>query len=96
MSKINLNTLKRIIREEIESLNEGADHDSASKIMGAATKLLGAIESFKESASEKAKAELGGNLDGLEQILNRIVAPPMQYVDATKPSAQKVTLKAQK
>ena len=96
MAKITLQTLKKIIREEVTTLREGADHDTASKVMSAATKLLGAIEAFKESASEKAKAEMGTNLDGVEQLLNRIVASPMQYVDATKPPAQKVTLKPQK
>ena len=96
MPKITLETLKRIIREEVSNLHEGADHDSASKVMSAATKLLGAIETFKESASEKAKAEMGSNLESVEQLLNRIVASPMQYVDATKPPVQKVTLKAQK
>lgn len=96
MAKITLQTLKKIIREEVTSLREGADHETASKVMSAATKLLSAIETFKESASEKAKAEMGTNLDGVEQLLNRIVASPMQYVDAVKPPAQKVTLKPQK
>lgn len=96
MAKITLQTLKKIIREEVTSLHEGVDHDTASKVMSAATKLLSAIESFKESASEKAKSEMGSNLDSVEQLLNRIVASPMQYVDATKPPVKKVTLKPQK
>jgi DUF438 domain-containing protein len=96
MAKIGLARLKNIIREEIENLHEGEDHDSASKIMSSATKLLSAIESFKESASEKAKAEMGTNLEGVEQLLNRIAASPMQYVDATKPPVKKVSLKPQK
>lgn len=96
MAKITLQTLKRIIHEEVVNLREGADHDTASKNVSAATKLLSAIESFKDGASEKAKAEMGTNLDAVEQLLNRIVASPMQYVDATKPPAQKVTLKPQK
>lgn len=96
MAKISLQTLKKIIQEEVANLHEGVDHDTASKVMSAATKLLSAIESFKDNASEKAKAEMGSNLDSVEQLLNRIVASPMQYVDATKPPAQKVTLKPQK
>lgn len=96
MAKIGISRLKKIIHEEISLLREGEDHDSASKIMSSATKLLSAIETFKETASEKAKAEMGTNLEGVEQLLNRIVASPMQYVDATKPPAKKVTLKAQK
>lgn len=96
MAKIGISRLKKIIREEMSLLREGEDHDSASKIMSSATKLLSAIETFKDTASEKAKAEMGSNLDGVEQLLNRIVASPMQYVDATKPPAKKITLKAQK
>ena len=95
MAKIGLARLKKIIREEIENLHEGEDHDSASKIVSGATKLLNALESFKETASEKVKAEIGSNLDGLEQILKRVVSSPMQYVDVTKPPVQKVTLKPQ-
>lgn len=96
MAKIGIATLKKIIREEIENLYEGTDEDSASKIMSGATKLLNAIENFKETASEKVKAELGSNLDGVEQLLKRVVASPMQYVDVTSPGPKKVSLKPEK
>lgn len=96
MAKIGIATLKKIIREEIENLYEGTDEDSASKIMSGATKLLSAIENFKESASEKVKAELGSNLDGVEQLLKRVVSSPMQYVDASSPGPKKVSLKPEK
>lgn len=76
--------------------SEGTDHDTASKIMSGATKLLSAIETFKETASEKVKSEIGSNLDGVEQLLNRIVASPMQYVDVTAPGPKKVSLKPEK
>jgi uncharacterized damage-inducible protein DinB len=95
MAKIELNRLQKIIREELANLHEGADHDSAAKIMSAATKLIKAIDSFKEASSEKAKSELGSSLDSVEQTLSRIVSSPMQYVDATKPPEKKVTLKPQ-
>lgn len=96
MPKIALSRIKQIIREELQNLDEGQDHDSASKIMSSATKLLNAIESFKDDVSERAKGELGTNLDEVENILNRIVSSPMQYVDVAKPQAQKVTLKPTK
>ena len=96
MAKIGISRLKKIIREEIENLYEGADEDAASKIMSSATKLLNAIESFKENSSEKLKAELGSNLDGVEQLLKRVVASPLQYVDVTAPGPKKVTLKPEK
>jgi hypothetical protein len=102
MSKIHLNELVRIIREELKAnLKEGADHDAASKQMTSATKLLGALESFKETASEKIKSELGQCIEDMEKLLNRVIASPMQYVDTVKqkePQAlgKKVTLKPSK
>lgn len=96
MPKIELNKLKKIIREEMISITEGANHDAASKNMSGATKLLNAIENFKNNASERVKADLAVHLDGITKLLDRIVASPMQYVDVTKPPMKKVTLKAQK
>lgn len=96
MAKIGISRLKKIIREELQNIYEGADEDAAAKIMSGASKLLNAIESFKESASEKVKAEVGSNLDNIEQMLKRIVSSPMQYVDATSPGPKKVTLKPEK
>lgn len=95
MSQIKLQRLQRIIREEIARMNEGADHDSASKLMSSATKLLGAIEAFEESATEKSKSEMSENLAALKQTLQRVITSPMQYVDSTEPGAvqKKVSLK---
>ncbi|NBW06518.1 MAG: hypothetical protein EBR82_00655 [Caulobacteraceae bacterium] len=95
MPQITLKRLQQIIREEL-SLNEGADHDSAAKVMSSATKLLKAVESFKSASSEKARSEMGTHLDEIEKILNRVVGSPMQYVDATEPAMKKVTLKPAK
>ena len=81
MPKITLDRLKKIIREEVEMLHEGEDLDSAAKVMSSATKLLGAIESFKEIASEKAKSTLeDSGLHQVESMLKRIIDSPMQYV----------------
>lgn len=96
MPKIALNTLKRIIREEMSSLREGQDHDTAAKIMSSASKLLSAVEDFKESSSEKVRAEIMTHVEEVEKVLNRIMASPMQYLDAVKPPQQKVTLKSKK
>jgi len=98
MPKIELDRLKKIIREELATkLNEGEDHNAASKQMSSATKLLGAVETFKNDASVKAKAEVGKLLEDLEKLLNRIIGSPMQYVDTTQPpqsKGKKVTLKS--
>ena len=96
MPKIGLEKLKKIIQEEMLNLHEGADHENGSKVMNAATLLLKAIEAFKDKASEKSKAAMEENLASVEKILIRIATSPMQYVDATKPTARKVSLKPQK
>lgn len=96
MAKIGISRLKQIIREELQNINEGTDEESAAKMAQSASKLLSAIESFKESASEKVKSEVSAGLDGVEQLLKRVVASPMQYVDVTSPGPKKVTLKPEK
>lgn len=96
MPKIELNRLKEIIQEEVTLLREGESEDSAAKIMSTSTKLLKAIETFKKSASEVAKSELGTNLETVERVLKRIASSPMQYIDQTKPPTKKVSLRPQK
>lgn len=93
MSKITITELRKIISEEIKNLREGANEDQAAAMASSASKLLKAIESFKEVATAKAKADLGTHVDETEKLLKRIVASPMQYIDAPKPAVKKVTLK---
>jgi|688.fasta_scaffold2536243_1 hypothetical protein len=93
MAKIGITTLRRIILEEIQSLREGDEEDSAASLGMAASKLLKALEAFKESATEKSKADLGTHMEEMEKSLKRIVSSPMQYVDAPKKLVKKVNLK---
>lgn len=95
MPKIGLDKVRKIIQEELVNLHEGESHESAAKIMNSAAKLLSAIEVFKENVSEKARAEVA-DLEKVEQVLQRIIASPMQYVDATKPPTKKISFKPQK
>jgi len=94
MPKININRLKTIIREELQMLHENPDLQSAAALGRAAASLHKAVSSFKESASEKAKAEMP-YLEELEQTLERIVSSPVNYVDSTEaaPAVKKVTMK---
>jgi len=94
MPKIDLKTVQKIIREELVNLHEGDDHKTGAKVMSSAANLISAIESFKNSASEKAKAELGDQLSSVEDVLKRIISSPMNYVDTVQgPQFKKVTLK---
>jgi len=94
MAKITIETLKKIISEEIQNtIREGANEDSAAALASSASKLLKAIESFKDAATEKSRVDMGSHVDEIEKILKRIIASPMQYVDVPKPAVQKVSLK---
>jgi hypothetical protein len=86
--------LRKIIAEELKLLREGEAEETAAKMANDASKLLKAIETFKSSATAKAKADMGKHLDEVEKMLKRIVASPMQSVDVIKPDAKKVTLKS--
>lgn len=94
MSKITVIALRKIIFEEIKNLKEGINEDSAASLAFDASKLLKALESFKESATVKSKADLGNHLDEVEKILKRIITSPMQYIDVTKSVVKKVSLKS--
>ena len=93
MPKITETMLKKIISEEIAQVLESSAHDAGAKVMSSASKLLSAIESFREAATGSASAEVSPHLDDLETSLKRIVDSPMQFVDVPKPVAKKVSLK---
>lgn len=84
MLKIHLRKLQQIVKEEINRhvLVEGDREKSAIDHASAATKCLDAIEKYKEVASPKALAEMQKELDKMVQVLNRVVASPLQYADS--------------
>lgn len=84
MPKIDINTVKRIIREEISLISENEEYDSAAKLMSSAAKLLGAISDFKEVVGAKAKAELEDSMNSFESLLKRVAESPLKYVDTGK------------
>lgn len=88
MPAIHLKRLQQIIREELHrhTLHEGEQAKTAIDHAQAATKCLDAIEKYKEAASSKALAEMQSELDKVEQILNRVVASPLNYADAVPES----------
>ena len=84
MQRLHLKKLQQIIKEEISKhfLAEGEHEKSAIDHASAATKCLDAIEKYKGVATSKALAEMKSELDRLVQVLNRVVASPLQYADA--------------
>jgi hypothetical protein len=91
MPKLTISRLRKIIAEEVSLLREGEKEDQAASMAQNASKLLKAIESFKSTASSKAKssadasnATLEKHLLEAEKMLKRIVASPLNYVDGPK------------
>jgi hypothetical protein len=93
--KISLPRLRKIIREELE-VNESVDHKGINSVVNGASKLLAAIESFKEKAPPAAINALTPHLGEVEKMLEHMVSTPGSFVPAPKKEAQRVSLKATK
>jgi hypothetical protein len=93
---ITVKKLRRIINEELELkvLKEAIDHKGINNVIGVASKLLSAIETFKEKAPPAAINAVTPHLDELEKVLENMAENPGAYVPRPKPEPKKVTLKA--
>ena len=93
--KLDATTLRKIIFEELQKLQEGTSEDAAADLVLSASKLLKALETFKDSMKDKAKvrADLDAHVQEMEKFLKRVITSPLQYVDAPKPVVKKVSLK---
>lgn len=94
--KIGLLRLRQLINEELKTVTEQVDHASAAAIVTAASKLLHAIEGFKEKASPAAINAVTPHLGEIEQVLENMVETPGSYVAKPKIEPKKVSLKAVK
>ncbi len=94
--KINIKDLRRIIKEEVAALEEVVDHAGISKVVQGASKLLAAVEAFKESAPPSAINAVTPHIDQLAIVLEDMVSTPGSYVAVVKKEPQKVSLKAVK
>ena len=84
MPRMHVNTLKKIVRQEVlrrNMLRENEERKVALDHADAAAKCLDAIEKYKEASSAKAMGEMEGAMDNVEKVLNRIVASPLEYAD---------------
>lgn len=97
-AKINLKNLRRLIQEEMASasVNEAVDHKSINSVVGVASKLLAAVESFKEKAPPAAINAVTPHLSELEKSLENMLASPGSYVPQPKKEPKVVSLKAMK
>lgn len=98
MSNIDLKTLRAIIAEELKAANtkvvsEQIDHASMKDIVTLASKLLGAAESFRDSATPSMINAVTPHLDSILVVLEDMVSTPSSYVMQKKAEPRKVSLK---
>lgn len=91
--KISLDRVREIIKEEIDDMNEAVDHNGIRDIVTVASKLLAAVEGFKEKASSHAINAVTPALSQLEQTLEDMVSTPGSYVVKPRPEPKRVSLK---
>ena len=74
--KLDATMLRKIIFEEIQKLQEGTSEDSAADLVSSASKLLKALEAFKDSTKDKAKvkADLDSHVQEMEKFLKRVIS----------------------
>ena len=93
---VSLDRLKQIIAEEIDKVNEQVDHKTINSIVGVASKLLAAVEAFKEKAPPAAINATTPHLGELERVLENMLSTPASYVPRVKKEPKKVSLSAKK
>lgn len=94
--KISKERLQHIIRDEIAGLSESVDHKSINSVVGVASKLLAAVEMFKEKAPPAAINAVTPHLAAIEKALENMVSTPGSYVPVPKKEPKRVSLKAVK
>lgn len=97
-AKITNARLREIIKEELakQQIDEAVDHAGIKDVVNAASKLLGAVQSFKEKASAHAINAVTPGLGELEKTLENMVSNPSSYVVVPKKEPKKVSLRAVK
>jgi len=94
--KVTLERLKQLIAEEIQAINEQVDHKTINSIVGVASKLLAAVEAFKEKAPPAAINACTPHLGELERVLENMLSTPASYVPKVKKEPKVVSLSAKK
>lgn len=91
--KITEKDLRKIVKEELESLQEQVDHNAIKDVVTGASKLLAAVESFKGTAPPAAVNALTPNLDHVQKVLEDMLSTPGSYVPKPKVEPKKVSLR---
>lgn len=93
---VTLETLKRLIAEELHTIDEQVDHKSIHDIVAVASKLLAAVEAFKEKSPPAAINACTPHLSELERVLENMLSTPGSYVPKVKKEPKVVSLSAKK
>lgn len=98
MAPIKMQRLREIISEEVAAatLVEFVDHKGISDVVTMASKLLEAVEAFKEKAPPAAINAVTPHLGEMEKVLENMVSSPGSYVAAPVKEPQHVSFKAVK
>lgn len=100
--KISEKRLREIVIEEFKAsrqqtqVQEAVDHAGISAVVAAASKLMAAIDAFKQKAAPAAINALTPGLGQLEKTLEDMVSTPGSYVAKPKVEPKKVSLRAVK
>ena len=96
--KISLEKLRTIIQQELTeaTVSEALDHKGINSIVTVASKLLAAVEGFKEKAPHAAINAVTPHISELEKVLENMISSPGSYVQVPKAEPKRVSLKAVK
>lgn len=95
-SKLKLDDLRKIVKEELSTLREGVDHEGATSVVTTAGKFMSAVEAFKSKMSSAQGNATNVHLAALERALEDMIQTPGSYVDKPKIEPKKVSLRAVK
>lgn len=96
MTTITPQRLRELVQEELQKVSEAVDHKSINDIVNVASKLLSAVEAFKQKAPPSAVNAVTPHLGEMEKILENMVESPGSYVARPKLEPKVVSLKAVK
>lgn len=96
-AKLKLGDLRKIVNEELTSLNEAAKeqavHAAKAAVSSAASKLLSAIDDFRDVATPAALSAVTPHLEALAKTLDHMNDAPGAYIVKPKVEPKKVSLK---
>lgn len=86
-------TLRKLVKEELKSMNEGVDHEGVKTVVTAAAKLLKATEAFKKQANVTMTNAVNPYFDRVVEYLEDMISNPSSYVDRPRAPAKRVKLR---